>query len=241
MAKGMSKPFAVLEMTGVIRAGVSFAPRTLDFGAASARARVTRVVTVTVDKAEVRAGESLRLRPLAPEVDVASDVPATPMGQGAAYLTARRFMVRLSPKARLGLMNEQMQLEAVDAKGAARKLGEPMSVFGQVIGSVQANPEVLAFGVVNKGEPQTRVVTVQGIKAADLAAVKIVCSSPALKAEIQAAPVGLPDDYAQLSVTMSGAAPLGGFQGEVTVVTPKGEQLVLPAYAQVQEAVAGKS
>ena len=224
-------PALVLEVRGQVRSRLSLAPATLDFGQVSVGTTRTLPLTLTVSpQSNVKVAPALIS--LNPALQVAPD-PAAKTEPGVFA-----YAVTLSGRAARGQFTGAVMLAptggfAADAEAAT------VRVTGRIVGGVAATPTAIVFGSVIAGKEAVRQVFLSTAAPAGLDSLTLACPSPWVSARLHIPdPKEKADADTAIDIRVSDHAPPGNLNAQVTIVTGKGERLVLPVSAIIVRAVA---
>jgi hypothetical protein len=225
--KGQAPPAAVLEMVGVLDAGVRFDPEMLSFGTVLAGVRTVRYVTVPLDPSI--GGSAPDLMTTVPGLVVGRGESAAPGDAPNAY----RYSVTLPENAFLGPLNGSLAISLRDAHGKPRLTNVSIPVVGTVKGAIDAAPNTIVFGVSAKGQRTVRQVTLTASESGVFRDLRIISNSPHVSARLLKPRSGDPGDTMQLETVLSQDAPAGTLSTQIIVQTLNGQQLLLPVYADI--------
>lgn len=252
-----TEPAATLRLVGVLHTEASLAPLRLDFGRKSAGTSAALPLTLTLDARllEKFGGKPPRLVSSNPDVTVRADTaePQTLTGDGQTVVRLP-YVVTLSEKARLGMAAGTISLVPLvpeSGKGArqgGRNPAESPAVeatfAAEVAGEVTAVPATLLFGTTPQGRAITRTLRLRARSAELLRGIVAEESRPFFSLRFgeivernaagEAASEGeLPRFSRTVEVVVSGKAPAGVLQTEITLRLANGQRLVVPLLAYV--------
>lgn len=257
--KGQDAPVATLEMTGALLPAVSISPPSLAFGQIEKGSELTLLLRAMPQPKRLEQGTELRLISPDPDVQVtavdAGSSAGGAMPEEAAQAT-RAFRVRLAPHAHVGRLQGKLSLVLAhmgDPPDATGSVVDTVSWRAEAAGDVAASPSAVAFGVTTAGQTLTRRVLLTGKGLGnDVKALKPSSTSPYLTVSLKSVPKpantkpgsakltgqAKSADQVEMDVRLDPRAPAGPLDARLTVTTPGGEQLVLPAFAVVQPGTA---
>ena len=241
--KGQEAPAATLEIDGTVVPVAAFVPAALDFSRTSAEKAPVLTLTVTLDP-HAFAAMGLPSHPVltssSPDISVSEAAPSKTFSASEVY------QVRLTPKAKLGVLNERLLLFASEADRQAGKPvpGASVPVLGEVTGEIGASPEAIVFGTVSAERSGVQRVTLTAANPQVLRRLTLYSASPSITVRLLDA-AGQPwtaqsssASAVTLEVTVTPKGPgypalSGSLQTQVLVTTASGQQLILPVFVSV--------
>lgn len=254
--QGQATPAATLEIDGTIVPAAAFSPATLDFSRTPADKAPVLALTVTLDPHAFAAlGPPRHPVLVSSSPDILVSEAFSSKREAADSAVTETYQIRLTPKARLGVLNERLTLFASQAdQSVGRSIpGASLPVLGEVTGEISASPQTIVFGMVSAVHGGVQRVMLTASSASALRGLALFSASPAvtvrlLNADKQPGANGSsPKEIANgssaeemLEVTVTprrpGQAPLvGTLQTQVLVTTAGGQQLVLPLFVSVAD------
>lgn len=245
--QGQTAPAATLEIDGTIVPAAAFSPAALDFSRTPADKSPVLALTVTLDPHAFSApGRHHHPVLISSSPDILVSEASPSKREVADSAVTETYQVRLTPKARLGVLNERLTLFASQAdQSVGRSIpGASLPVLGEVTGEISASPQTIVFGTVSAVRGGVQRVMLTASSASALRGLTLFSASPAVAARLldadrQTGANGSSTEEA-LEVTVTphrpGQAPLTGtLQTQVLVTTASGQQLVLPVFVSVAD------
>jgi hypothetical protein len=257
--QGVPRPAAMLQLTGTLQPNVTLTPNVLDFGKVAVGTTPSLTLTATYGN-RLKAGIPLpRLVSHNPYVSITPliDLPLQqpkPAGKRPVRPRIQRYRVTLKPGLESGSLTDTLDLlpaetspgpgvpgVKVPAHLAAALKQVTAMIVGQVVGNVDAQPPVLAFGSVNPGRAYTRQIVLRAKKAAALQNVKLAANSSWLAVQLNSSGAISPlmaagraaEATRVVDVTLSGETPAGLLSSRITVTLNDGERLTIPVQAYI--------
>lgn len=240
--QGQGDTAAILRTTGILDAGAVFSPNTLDFGRVPAGNMLARRLHLTLNPQLSAPGQSLipRLMTSSSDLVIRSLDPQASQSAENNGLAVKdhAYEISLSPHAHLGLIDGNLSLLLVSPTGSVQAIDASVSLRGEVIGQVSAEPQSIAFGSVASGAASVQEIIVRGKSENALQGLKAATNSPYLIAKFSGAsthrgPTGTATRV--LRISLSPRLPVGSLATQVNITLPDGQQLVLPASVDVVE------
>ena len=219
---------ATLVMALTIRQAVSFSPDFLDFGTVAGQTTHVRPLTVTVDRSAVPPGG------LPPLADEDGEVRAAPQGSPQPTLrdgkpsVRQDYLVTLTAPPQSGRVSGRLRF-AAPPQGGGLLSSVFVSLGGTVTGDLSASPKTVYFGSVVSGQAATRQVLIS-VSAQKASSALTVSSSSVWLSPSLSPPGGSPR---LLTVALKAGAPSGPLQAQITVVSDKGDRVVVPVIAEI--------
>jgi len=246
---GNAAPAVTLELNGVLPPVVRYSTDNLDFGHVHAGQPAEKTVNVSVDERLLqRRGEALTL------VCSATDARVSPLDAGwepstdptLAGWKTRKFKITLPAETPIGFLTGTLSLLSPPATTATAPTAPVpgseslIPLEAEVIGTINASPAVLAFGIMPAGSKATRTIVLTGPTAAALTGATIMSSLPACVTTRFAPPTAGGSETGILYVTVAPGTMTGLIQADLNVAFKNGERLRLPvtAYVPASEAAA---
>jgi hypothetical protein len=217
--KGYPRPAAALEVAGSVLCPITAQPDRLFLGRVTAGSPVKRKLTLYLDKASHLSVTSARST--TPEYLTASVSVPTTSKHGFRTQT---LVAGLSPRCPVGELNAQIKLRTSDGHALT------VAVFGIIDGPFEADPDVLYFGQVQRGDNRPlefrlrsrsgRIIRVRSVRSDNP---DVLVSYP-------------PDGRREVvSVRLAKSAPPGELHAKVTVVLAgSASALVVPVFAYIE-------
>ncbi len=224
-------PLASLEVLADIHSVVTFEPKIINFSDVKAGATATLPLLVRLDGRLMERGKMPPLVCSAPNVRILAQTsrPILETRNGrATYL--QTYQVSLTPDAPIGRVSGEIYIapktttQKTSAEEPIVSLGGVWAqVQASVNGDIQALPDVVVFGSLERGATHQRDTLIRAKSAQMFSTLKIAPKQPYLSARL----VDRKDNTAYVRIILGKQAPLGDGRGEVTLTTANGERLIL--------------
>jgi hypothetical protein len=258
--RGSSRPAALLRLSGILQPNLTLAPPVLDFGRVTAGSRPALILTAAFGERLAAITPSPRLVGQGTQVEITplkDPLPPTirkTAGKTSVRPRLQRYRVTLRPDLEAGPLAATLTFvpgQPVDTQVTAAIKPSPnleaalrqagVMVVGEIVGTVRAQPSVLAFGSITAGQAPTRQIVLRADKPAALQNLKIETDSSWLMAksagEGALSPLMAAGRAAGASsvvnVTLSAQAPAGLLRASLTITLVNGERLSLPVQAYI--------
>jgi hypothetical protein len=222
-------PLAILTLTGELKSGVSFNATAINFGRTIYGESPTQPVTITVDPELAVKTKDLKIVSSTSDVTVKQSIATTGQASNIA-----RFDITLSPHAHLGRFVTSLSLIVPTEASAITKIGKPIEVIGEVVGSFSASPQSVSLNGTTDKLPAPQEVLLTGVSPADTGSYKVESNVPYVVATF-AEPASNSTSslkVARLQISLTNQAPTGINQALVIVTAPDGETLNIPVFIQ---------
>jgi hypothetical protein len=264
------EPLATLRITAMPRPLICTSSATLDFGSAQAGKERSLTLTAELDARLFPSAGGPKLMSTNADVQVRqTGSDSRRSGTHGNTVMIRTYTVTLQPGARLGPISGGLRfspppirdvVQSPVGRGSTKVATIPYAnvvsalkpvqviLFGQVLGSVTAQPSAVYFGGVFQGKGASQKVLLRGQSQEDLAKLVLLPGPSWVTARIRPAAggdlanvlnlsgPGLRQYWAVLEADLDPKVKPAVYQGELTVKTGAGERLVLPVSAYVMTA-----
>lgn len=224
-------PLASLEILADIRPVVIFEPKLVNFADVRAGDKAALPLLVRLDGRLLEGGKPPALVCNAPNVRIQPQTsrPVLETRNGKKYYV-QAYQISLSPDAPIGRVSGEIYIAPKTAPAKLPTEDPVVSLGGvwaqvkaTVHGDIQALPDVVAFGSLEKGGTYQRDTLLRAKSAQIFNTLKITPKQPYLSARL----VDKKDNTAYLRVTLGKQAPIGDGRGEVTLATADGKRLIM--------------
>lgn len=263
IVQGSDKPFATLQMSGILKSGINFSAPTLDFQKVSAGKAASLSLTVTLDRRLHRStADDMIIKALSNNSDIVVTRVSAPQSMKGIVLapdemqllepenivedfaadTKVVYKVTLLPQARIGVIKGSLSLVAPAYPNLILFVNARIPFAGQVAGDIAASPQQIIFGSVPFGQTATKSVSILSRISAEH--LKLTCANSNLSVRLVPSKTGgvapgYPYSY-KLEVTLNPKSPAGVLEENVTLSTPALQHLVVPIAAFVAPARAAR-
>lgn len=247
--RGEKEPAATLALVGELRTNVVFLPEMLKFDREAVHLDaqpLPKSLLVVIDQRLAPEGrlpelcssnDSLIVRPVSlPVPRQAVHLPAWMRGRP---VITRAYSVAIAKTASIGPLFGELHF-AVPLTGAPREWAPlanvGISIAGEIIGEISADPSMALFDMMKKGTRAERRVTLRGQMPTGMSKLTVATSHPWLLARFVPHPstANRTAGLGEVIITITEQAPAGPQFGSVTLTLASGRRLTLQVLALIE-------